>query len=150
MLTISNNKNIRKLVCLSIIYIIILIIFKILLQGFHTYNFNKNITGINIKFFSTIKTYIQDFQRYNTNILIKLFISLFIFVPLVPFVFYWDFNKEINIIEIFLLFFVISLIYSFFSRIIEIGVFDIDFIFLRAFLPAIIYSLINLKKRKLK
>lgn len=150
MLTISNNKNIRKLVCLSIIYIIILIIFKILLQGFHTYNFNKNITGINIKFFSTIKTYIQDFQRYNTNILIKLFISLFIFVPLVPFVFYWDFNKEINIIEIFLLFFVISLIYSFFSRIIEIGVFDIDFIFLRAFLPTIIYSLINLKKRRLK
>lgn len=144
----SDKNNIKKFIKYSLIYLIALITLKVVLMltkgsGIGLYNFNSILTGVNLVPFKTISVYLKDFNRYNSSILLNLFASLFIFVPLNFLLLRFKLHNIISSFTIIIYFLLFSLLYSLLNRVLGIGVFDIDFVFLRVLFPIIFYFLLN-------
>ncbi|WP_312810184.1 VanZ family protein [Sedimentibacter sp.] len=94
--------------------------------------------NMNISPFSTIKEYIVNVDRYNTNIILKFFaINLILYLPVAFFLGLKDFDKLISILIIVLLPIVLDILQIVF----RIGSFDIDSIILNVLSSLIIFGI---------
>lgn len=94
--------------------------------------------NINVSPFSTIKGYIVNRNRYNTDIISKFFIvNLILYLPIAFFLGLKDFNNLISILIIVSL----PILLDMLQLVFRIGVFDIDSIILNILSSLIVFSI---------
>lgn len=94
--------------------------------------------NLNISPFSTIKEYIVNVDRYNTNIILKFFaINLILYLPVAFFLGLKDFDKLISVLIIVLLPIVLDVLQNVF----RIGMFDIDSVILNVLSSLVIFRI---------
>ena len=94
--------------------------------------------NINVSPFKTIKEYITNGDRYNTNIILKFFaINLILYLPIALFLGLKDFDKLISVLIIVLLPIVLDILQIVF----RIGMFDMDSIILNILSSLIIFRI---------
>lgn len=118
------KKNKTVLVC--ILYILFLIVVKLFNFSVPFYSLNKFHNGINFIPLTTTLEYVNNFNNYNPSIILKVFLSLFIFVPISI---YLGTQKRDKFTPYLLAITVLS--FSILVRLFGIGYFDIDIIILR-------------------
>lgn len=124
-----------KITVVSFAYILLLLLAKLLRSSRPVYLSNKRMNGINLIPSRTIAEYITYFDKYNPSILVGGVLSLFIFIPLSVYIFFLlrdVLNGSSKLIFAYSL--SVSFTYSFLSRLLTVGAFDIDTLILRALL----------------
>lgn len=104
---------------------------------------NDSMPGINIIPFQTIIEYITHLGSYNSSILLKGILTLFMFVPFSIFVYYGSSEGIKSRKNLILIFLGISFLYSFLSRLLGLGVFDIDTLVLRFLIALLVFNILK-------
>lgn len=119
-----------KFLTISVIYTLFLLTIKLLNYSPVFYRRTIHSSGINLIPLNTATEYLTHLGNYNTSILIKIFLSLFIFVPLAIYlgIIIRDKSKNFNIC---IYLFSMITFFSVLVRILNIGYFDIDMLIVR-------------------
>ncbi|MDO4793777.1 MAG: hypothetical protein Q3993_06305 [Filifactor alocis] len=121
-----------KITVVSSVYVLLLLLAKFFYSSRPVYLVNKRMNGINLIPSQTIAEYITYFDRYDTSILIGGILSLLIFIPLSVYIFFL--LREVlpgNSKLVFAYSLSVSFMYSFLSRLLAVGTFDVDTLILR-------------------
>lgn len=122
----------------SMVYTILLLLAKLVNYSPVFYRNNPYSNGINLIPFRTATAYLGNLGDYNPSILLKVFLSLFIFVPLAIYlgIKVKDDSKNLNI---YIYLFSMATIFSVLVRILNIGYFDIDILIGRFLISILIF-----------
>lgn len=103
---------------------------------------NMGDNGINLIPFATIGHYLANIGHYNESIILGGLFSIFWFVPLAIIIGFFDvFSKNYNKVLSGCLIVTAVLLYSIISRVLLLGVFDIDSVMLRVVVSIVCYIL---------
>jgi len=101
---------------------------------------------VNIRPFSTIKEYIVNANRYNTNIILKFFmVNTILYLPIALFLGIKNFNKFKSIVLLIILPIILDLL----QLILRVGVFDIDSVMLNISSSIIIFLITGYLAKKI-
>ncbi|MFC4803838.1 hypothetical protein [Filifactor villosus] len=138
------KNTVSKITVVSSVYVLLLLLAKFFYSSRPVYLVNKQMNGVNLIPSRTIAEYITYFDRYNPSILISGVLSLLIFIPLSVYIFFLlrevlDGNAKL----IFAYSLSVSFMYSFLSRLLTVGTFDVDTLILRALLMMCTFWALN-------
>lgn len=131
----------KKYLSVGVSYVLALLLAKFLLSSTPVYLSNSRMNGINLVPFGTVLEYIHYFDHYNTSIIVRGILMLFIFAPVSVFV---AADGEITKKSAYMYFLSLSALFSILSRVLKIGVFDIDTLILRFIVAVLFYNFTKL------